>query len=339
MLKAVFKRLFFIALVGLVPTAAEATCPQFHILTNNSPADANQVMENYNYILQCPDFIGSVGVGTASPVFKLEVIAPNDGIRVLSGSSTSFARVAIGRTSHEFSLGVAAAPSQFFTTGVAAGDAAVVSVGNLQLGSNAVSSPTMTMTTGGNVGIGTGSPDLLLSVNGGADKASGGSSWAVFSDRRLKVVEGRYRRGLADLIRLDPVRFHYKANNPLGLPSTSDEVGVVAQDAQKVFPESVSESRLHFLEFNMSPVQFAMINAIKELKATSDRQNVQIAKLGAAHIEDLSEIALLKQRLAVNDQLSHQTAQLARRLERLERALQARTAEAGEFRVVATHAN
>jgi hypothetical protein len=34
-------------------TAASATCPTFHTLTNGSTADANQVMDNYNYILQC----------------------------------------------------------------------------------------------------------------------------------------------------------------------------------------------------------------------------------------------------------------------------------------------
>jgi hypothetical protein len=35
-------------------TSAQATCPTFHTLTNGTTADASQVMDNFNYILQCP---------------------------------------------------------------------------------------------------------------------------------------------------------------------------------------------------------------------------------------------------------------------------------------------
>src|SRR5207249_536203 len=44
----------------------------------------------------------------------------------------------------------------------------------------------------GNVGMGTTLPDKRLSVNGDASKSLGGTSWAVFSDERLKNIKGRF---------------------------------------------------------------------------------------------------------------------------------------------------
>jgi len=70
------------ALVGLATiafsTAANATCPSFTTFTNGNTADANQVMDNFNYILGCPNFTGKVGVGTASPLYSLEVKTGSD---------------------------------------------------------------------------------------------------------------------------------------------------------------------------------------------------------------------------------------------------------------------
>lgn len=121
---------------------------------------------------------------------------------------------------------------------------------------------------------------MLLTVNGGADKPSGGS-WSTFSDRRLKDIDGRYQKGLADIVRLNPVWFRYKPGNALGLPSDLMQAGVVAQEVQPVFPETVTPSRDGYLEFNMSAIQFAMINAFKELKTKSDQQTAEIAALNA----------------------------------------------------------
>ncbi len=54
-------------------TAAQATCPAWHTLTNGTTADATQVMDNFNVILGCPNFTGNVGVGISTPSTKLEV--------------------------------------------------------------------------------------------------------------------------------------------------------------------------------------------------------------------------------------------------------------------------
>src|SRR5258706_8009197 len=66
--KTVGKYFGAIAMVlpALFSTSAGATCPTFHTLTNGNTADATQVMDNFNYILQCPNFTGNVGIGVTA---------------------------------------------------------------------------------------------------------------------------------------------------------------------------------------------------------------------------------------------------------------------------------
>ena len=65
----------------------------------------------------------------------------------------------------------------------------------------------------GRVGVGTTSPDQTLSVNGNASKVGGGS-WASFSDKRLKIIKGRFNRGLRAVMQLQPLRYEYKRDKP-----------------------------------------------------------------------------------------------------------------------------
>jgi hypothetical protein len=142
----------------------------------------------------------------------------------------------------------------------------------LLLGTNGTSSYKWIQTYGGNlalnpvgnnVGIGTESPDNLLSVNGSADKPGGGS-WGTFSDRRLKNLDGSFRSGLNQIMKINPVLYRYKEDNALGIRDHEEHVGLVAQDVQKVIPEAVSENGKGYLLVNNDPIIWAMLNAIKE---------------------------------------------------------------------------
>jgi hypothetical protein len=131
----------------------------------------------------------------------------------------------------------------------------------------------------GYLGIGTTSPDYALEVNGNAAKTSGGTTWINSSDVRLKDIAGEYQRGLEEIATLRPVTFFYKEDNPRGLPSNEENVGFVAQEVQDVFPEAVSEGPDGYLDFNMHPVNVAVINAIKELKKENDFLKAENAML------------------------------------------------------------
>ncbi|MFH1335282.1 MAG: tail fiber domain-containing protein [Candidatus Zixiibacteriota bacterium] len=130
----------------------------------------------------------------------------------------------------------------------------------------------------GSVGIGTTNPGgYLLAVNGTAAK-TGGGSWSVFSDERLKDISANYECGLTEISQLKPVRYSYKKENELGLPSSEEFVGLVAQDVQGVIPDAVKRDDNGYLMLNNDPVIWAMLNAIKALKAENEllRKRVEV---------------------------------------------------------------
>jgi hypothetical protein len=136
----------------------------------------------------------------------------------------------------------------------------------------------------GNVGIGTTSPDNLLTVNGSADKPGGGS-WGTYSDGRLKTVNGGFTDGLSQVMKIRPVHYRYKPDNAMGIRDTDEHIGVVAQDVQKVIPEAVTENSKGYLLVNNDPIIWTMLNAIKEQQgefqreqAVSKEQRAELAK-------------------------------------------------------------
>src|SRR6185295_19918710 len=135
----------------------------------------------------------------------------------------------------------------------------------------------------GNVGIGTSSPDQKLSVSGDADKSAGGTSWGVFSDERLKDIKGSYSRGLSAVMGLQPVRFSYKKDNALKLPTDTENIGFSAQALQKLVPEAVTRSANGYLVVHSDAVLWAMLNAIKEQQTEIQQLKGQIQRLQTVH--------------------------------------------------------
>lgn len=132
--------------------------------------------------------------------------------------------------------------------------------------------------SGGRVGIGTTAPDQLLSVNGNASK-TGGGTWAVFSDRRLKKEVRPFTDGLEQVMQINPVFFKYNGKGGINV-SDKDEVGVIAQEIQPIAPYTVTETEREIdgsgkglLQLDRADaVTYMLVNAIKE-------QNAQIQEL------------------------------------------------------------
>jgi len=120
-------------------------------------------------------------------------------------------------------------------------------------------------------------------------ESQGGGSWSNSSDLRLKDIIDFYYAGLDEVIGLRPIIFKYKEGNLRGLPADQEYVGFVAQEVQEIFPEAISEGPDGYLDFNMHPVNVALVNAVKELKAKNDALEAenQILKRRVEKIEAL----------------------------------------------------
>jgi hypothetical protein len=197
---------------------------------------------------------GNVGIGTETPEYRLDVYAAGTGSTGLAifRNSAGDDKVQIRQNSN------GSGAVYVYKTGGGVQTVALLGEGNSYI-------------NGGNLGIGTAAPAAALHVIGNAVKTVGGGTWLTSSDLRLKNILGDYAKGLEEISSLQTVRYQYKKDNPRQLDSDEEQVGFIAQEVQKIFPEAVTEGPDGYLDFNMHAINVALVNAIKELKAENDR--------------------------------------------------------------------
>ena len=118
----------------------------------------------------------------------------------------------------------------------------------------------------GNVGINAEDPTATLVVNGDALNLTG--AWGVYSDERLKQDVERYEDGLSTVMQLRPVVFHY--NGLEGLSGEGAQVGLIAQDVERIAPHMISIRPGRDLEdvrtLSTQALPYMLINAVQELQ-------------------------------------------------------------------------
>jgi len=173
-----------------------------------------------------------------------------------------------------------------------------------------------TVERGGQIGISTPDPTANLSVNGTANK-TGGGTWAVFSDKRLKENVSNYTEGLDLITKIRTVNFTYndKMEKIWGpSPETKGRIyqGVIAQELQQIAPDMVREvtvgneydptdadykgevsSDETFLEVDPNKFTYALINAVQE----QQEQIESLKKQNETLQNKLNEIDQLKKEL------------------------------------------
>ena len=229
----------------------------------------------------------NVGIGTTAPTHTLEVNS--------AGATTAQMAMITNGTDAAFSLNNTASGGREYWIDSGSG-AAGVGAGNFAIYDRTAGSTRLVVTSTGNVGIGTISPDNTLSVMGSADK-TGGGSWGTFSDGRLKNLNGSFSSGLSQVLKIHPVRYRYKADNPLGIRDTDEHIGVVAQEVQQILPEAVTENSKGYLMVNNDPIIWSMLNAIKEQQRQFEQQQA-VLRTQATAIRNLrSELRATRQSL------------------------------------------
>ena len=115
------------------------------------------------------------------------------------------------------------------------------------------------------------------------------NAFIIASDRNLKDILGKYTKGLNEILQIKPVNFAYKSDE-----KQTPHVGVIAQDLQKVFPESVSVNRdTGYLSVNTDGVFYALLNSIKALNA----KNVELEKKNTELENKIAQLRAIRDRL------------------------------------------
>ena len=121
----------------------------------------------------------------------------------------------------------------------------------------------------------------------------------TLSDRRLKELGTKNSDGLNKIEQLKVYNYIFKSDK-----NKLPQVGVIAQDLQKIFPYSISKDENGYLKIRWDEMFYAAINAIKELdsKITSlikESLNLEhkIDKLEKENIELEKEIILISEKI------------------------------------------
>jgi hypothetical protein len=150
------------------------------------------------------------------------------------------------------------------------------------------------ITSDGNLGIGTTSPNYQLELSTDSAGKPTSNAWTIVSDKRLKEDVKPFIDGLDTILGINPVS--YRLNGKAGRPKGAEGIGVIAQDVIDVAPYTIStfEAKLNpgdseeteLYSFDSSALTFVLINAVKELnaenKALKERISAIEAKIASA---------------------------------------------------------
>ena len=136
----------------------------------------------------------------------------------------------------------------------------------------------------GEVGIGTRTPVAKLDVEGnlrvsGNASKPGGGSWTNSSDIRLKKSVKPISDALGLLLQLRGVGFEWKEPERMG-NQTGPQMGLIAQEVEKVLPEWVSYGPEGYKELTVRGFEALTVEAIRELKNEIEDVGARLKKLG-----------------------------------------------------------
>src|SRR5262249_32799373 len=201
----------------------------------------------------------NVGIGTTTPQARLTVSASS----FSAGDNTAtFAAPNLGANLSHIHFGA---------------------TGDWYIRSASSSGKVVLQDSGGTVSIGTTSTNDKLFVFGDIRVGTSGTNGCLKNNNGGTLVctcssDARFKRDilpftnlLARLTRLRPVYFYWRSDEfPNRHFGQAREVGLIAQEVEKVLPELVSEDEQGYKAVNYSKLPLLSLQAIKELKAEND---------------------------------------------------------------------
>jgi hypothetical protein len=224
---------------------------------------------------------GRVGIGTTTPQASLQVAG--GAITPAVGNSSS------AGIQFPSDPGGGSGDEAFIRYFVQAGETTKLLIGinndaDDSLGFHQFGSERMTIRNG-NVGIGTTAPTDKLHVIGdlritGVARKPGGGSWTSSSDARLKKKLSTLTHSLERLLQLRGVQFEWKEPEKMG-DLSGPQIGLVAQEVEKVFPEWVSSDPEGYKELTIRGFEALTVEALRELKNDVEDLKKRLDKMPA----------------------------------------------------------
>jgi cell division protein FtsB len=246
---------------------------------------------------------GNVGIGTSSPATLLDIRGPTSPTLTIgdTGTGNNYG----GRIDLTTNLTGLAQPQKIASSILGQADAG--SGGRLSLSTSSTGgslTERMRIDASGNVGVGTTSPNYKLEVIGDI-RASGNliaNATTYSSDVRWKQNIEPLRGSLERLSHLKGVSYYWRQSEfPEMNFNERKQIGLIAQDVEKEFPELVLTNKLGFKSVNYAALVAPIIQALQELAhqaiGTEDRVahlEAENARLKAADEAKAREIASLK---------------------------------------------
>lgn len=107
----------------------------------------------------------------------------------------------------------------------------------------------------------------------GAFVVNGSNQWST-SDSRLKDIHGEFTGGLKEIKSLKVYSYTFKKAK-----ERTPQVGIMAQDLKKIFPNAVSKDNEGFLMVRDDDIFYSMINAVKQLDKIIQKLIAQIKEI------------------------------------------------------------
>lgn len=250
---------------------------------------------------------GSVGINTTTPLARLHIRGASAvaGVAPTNGSLVAFENLSGGY--FNFLCGDAFESGLLFgkpsgssaDCGIIYNNPSNPSGLEFRAGGN---TPRVYIRANGAVGIGTASPDQLLTVAGNASKPGGGA-WSVLSDPRAKHDIAPLAGTLDKLLTLRGYSFLYNDDRVAsGQARPGTQIGLMADEVARVFPDWVSTDAAGTRFVTERATTALMVEALRDLRAEKDAVAAK-AEAAEKKVEDLQRRLEALERL-VNDKAS-----------------------------------